>query len=169
MIDLAREDSGQGRTRIGSQPIALAAATLLIILAAVAAITFWRTYTGASPELERAVAARQLQARLLAQTSEQLVEKTKGLEVTQQESIDQLQIVQDQLHEVRKQLATQQADSKRLSDQITALTDAITALRESFASARSSEPSDPEPSHHRALRARARASRASHSSGKSRG
>ena len=168
MIDLAREDSGQGPVRMGAQPIALAAITLVIILAAVAGITFWRAYTGSSPELERTVAARQLQARA-TQASEQLVEKTRGLEVTQQESIDQLQMMQDQLREVRKQLAAQQADSKRLSEQITALTDAITALRESFASAQSSEPSDPAPSHHRALRTRANASRGSHSAGKSRG
>ena len=164
MIDLAREDSGQGPTRIGAQPIALAAATLLVILAAVAAIAFWRAYTGTSPELDQAAAARRLQARA-AQASEQLVEKTKGIEVTQQESIDQLQMVQDQLREMRRQLAAQQADSKRLSEQITALTDAITGLRESFASVQSSEESGPAPSRHRTLRVRAHASRA----GKSRG
>jgi len=168
MIDLAREDSGHSPVRMGAQPIALAAIILAVILAAVAGITFWRAYTGTSPELERTAAARQLQARA-AQASEQLVEKTRGLEVTQQESIDQLQMVQDQLHEVRKQLAAQQADAKRLSDQITALTDAITALRESFASAQSAEPSDPAPSHHRALRTRSHASRGSHSAGKSGG
>ena len=164
MIDLAREDSAQGPTRIGAQPIAFAAATLLVILAAVAGIALWRAYTGTSPELDRAAAARRLQARA-AQASEQLVEKTRGIEVTQQESIDQLQMVQDQLREMRKQLAAQQADSRRLSEQITALTDAITGLRESFASTRSSEESSPAPSHHRALRARAHASRASKSRG----
>ena len=166
MIDLARDDSGQGAIRMGSQPIALAAITFVVILAAIAGITFWRAYTGASPELDRTLAARQLQARA-AQASEQLVEKTRGLEVTQQESIDQLQMVQDQLHEVRKQLAAQQADSKRLSDQITALTDAISGLRESFASVQSSESSSPAPSHHRVLRARVRVSKASQRSAKS--
>ena len=50
---------------------------------------------------------RQLQART-AQASEQLVEKTKGLEATQQASIDQLQVVQDQLQTVRRLLAAQQ-------------------------------------------------------------
>ena len=165
MIDLAREDTGQGPNRISSQPIALAAATLVVILAAVTAIAFWRAYTGTSPEAE---AARRLQARA-AQASEQLVEKIKGLEVTQQESIDQLQMVQDQLHDIRKQLAAQQADSKRLSEQITALTDSISTLRESFASAQSSDDSSPAPSHRRGLRARAHAFRASHSSGKSGG
>ena len=153
---------------MGSQPIALAAITLVVILAAVAGITFWRAYTGASPELDRTAAARQLQARA-TQASEQLVEKTKGLEVTQQESIDQLQMVQDQLHEVRRQLAAQQAESKRLSDQITTLTDAISGLRESFASAQSSDDSSPAPSHHRTLRARAHALRASRSPAKSGG
>jgi uncharacterized protein HemX len=165
MIELAREDTGQGLSRIGTQPIALAAATLLAILAAVAAIGLWRAYTGTSPELDRAAAARQLQTRA-TQASEQLVEKTMGLALTQQESIDQLQMVQDQLREMRKQLAAQQADSKRLSEQITALTEAITGLRESFASTQSSEDSSPAPSHHRTLRFRAHAS---HSAGKTRG
>ena len=54
------------------------------------------------------VATRQLQARA-TQASEQLVEKTKGLEATQQESIDQLQMVQDQLQTVRRLLAAQQS------------------------------------------------------------
>jgi len=156
MLELARENSGQGLSRIGTQPIALAAGALFVMLAAVAAITLWRTYTGTSPELDRTVAARLLQARA-TQASEQLVEKTKGLEVTQQESIDQLQMVQEQLQQMRKQLAAQQADTKRLSEQMSALTEAIDGLRQSFASSQNSEPSNPAPSHHHALRARAHA------------
>ena len=85
------------------------------------------------------VATRQLQART-AQASEQLVEKTKGLEATQQESIDQLQVVQDQLQTVRRLLAAQQADTKKLSEQVGALTEAIDGLRQSFASAQATEP-----------------------------
>jgi len=160
MVELTHEDfgrkSGQGLSRIGAQPIALAAATLLVLVAAVAAIALWRAYTGASPELDRTLAARLLQARA-AEASEQLVEKTKGLEVTQQESIDQLQMVQDQLQQIRKQLAAQQADTKRLSEQMSALTEAIDGLRQSFASEQSSESSSSAPSRHRGLRARAHA------------
>ena len=70
------------------------------------------------------VATRQLQART-AQASEQLVEKTKGLEATQQESIDQLQVVQDQLMTVRRLLAAQQADTRKLSEQVGTLTESI--------------------------------------------
>ena len=95
----------------------------------------WRAYSGNAPELDRVVAARQLQARA-AQASEQLVEKTKGIEATQQESIDQLQVVQDQLQTVRRLLAAQQTDTKKLSEQVDSLTESIDGLRQSFASAR---------------------------------
>jgi hypothetical protein len=143
--------------RAGTQPIALAAATLLVVVTGVASIALWRSYTGAAPELDRVVAARALQART-AQASEQLVEKTKGLEATQQESIDQLQVVQEQLSTVRRLLAAQQADTKRLSEQVSTLTEAIVSLRQSFASAQPSEPSAA-PARNRAIRTRAHAVR----------
>jgi uncharacterized protein HemX len=139
MTPIARAAKPISLVRSGTQPIALAAATLMIVLAGVASIALWRTYTGNAPELDRVVVARVLQART-AQASEQLVEKTKGLEATQQESIDQLQVVQDQLSTVRRLLASQQADTKRLSEQVSTLTEAVDGLRQSFASAQPSEP-----------------------------
>jgi len=142
LTQLARDELANSTARIGTQPIALAAAILIALLAGVALIAGWRAFTGNSPELDRAVAARQLQARA-TQASEQLVEKAKGLEATQQESIDQLQVVQDQLQTVRRLLAGQQTDTKRLSEQVSALTEAIEGLRQSFASVQTS---DPEPS-----------------------
>ena len=128
--------------RIGSQPIALAAAALVILVVGVGSIVLWRAYTGTSPEQDRIASARQLQART-AQASEQLIEKTKGIETSQQESIDQLQVVQDQLQTVRRLLTAQQADTKKLSEQVGSLTGAIDSLRQSFASAQSSEASNP--------------------------
>lgn len=68
--------------RLGSQPIALAAAALVILVIGVGSIVTWRAYTGTSPEQDRTASARQLQART-AQASEQLIEKTKGLETSQ--------------------------------------------------------------------------------------
>ena len=135
----SREITTNTSARLGAQPIALAAATLLIVVVGVASIALWRAYTGTSPELDRVTVARQLQART-AQASEQLVEKTKGLEATQQESIDQLQVVQDQLLTVRRLLASQQSDTRKLSEQVGSLTEAIEGLRQSFASAQASEP-----------------------------
>lgn len=157
MIPINRDTRPTSIARAGTQPIALAAATLLAVLVGVASIALWRTYTGASPELDRVVAARALQARTV-QASEQLVEKTKGLEATQQESIDQLQVVQDQLSAVRRLLASQQADTKRLSEQVATLTEAIDGLRQSFASVQPPDPSVAT-ARNRSIRARAHAVR----------
>jgi uncharacterized coiled-coil protein SlyX len=158
MIDLAAADTRSNAfSRLGRQPIALAAATLLILVGGVITIAGWRAYTGAAPEADRTVASRQLQART-AQVSEQLVEKTKGLEATQQESIDQLQVVQDQLQTVRRLLAAQQADTKRLSEQVATLTESIDGLRQSFASAQASEPETPSVTRRKPVRQRAHAS-----------
>ncbi len=156
MIELTPR-SASPIARLGKQPIAIAAAALVIVVLGVSFITLWRSYTGSAPETDRAVATRQMQARA-TQASEQLVEKTKGLEATQQESIDQLQMVQDQLQTVRRLLATQQADSKKLSEQVSTLTEAIEGLRQSFASAQSSEPAAAAAPRKRSIKARARSS-----------
>lgn len=147
--------------RIGSQPIALAAGALVVIVLGIGAIAMWRSYTGNSPEPDRVVAARQLQART-AQASEQLVEKTKGLEVTQQESIDQLQVVQDQLQTVKRLLAAQQADNKRLSEQVSGLTAAIDGLRLSFASVQPPETSVSPSVRNKSIRTRSHATDTAH-------
>src|SRR5260370_21685433 len=147
--------------RIGSQPIALAAGALVVIVLGVGGIALWRAYTGVSPEQERVVAARQLQVRT-AQASEQLVEKTKGLEATQQESIDQLQVVQDQLQTVKRLLAAQQADTKRLSEQVSGLTEAIVGLKQSFASAQGPDANAAPSPRNRSVRTRPQAARSAH-------
>lgn len=141
---------------MGSQPIAVTAAALVLILAGVAGIAISRAYTGQPPETDRAAIARALQARA-AQVSEQLAEKTKGLEETQQDSIDQLQVMQDQLQTVRRQLAAQQADNKRLSEQIASLSEAVDGLRQSFASAQNADPSPAPATRNRSVRIRAHA------------
>jgi len=156
VLPFASDAKATSMARVGTQPIALAAA-LLMILAGAASIALWRAYTGTSPELDRVAAARLLQVRA-AQASEQLVEKTKGLEATQQESIDQLQLMQDQLQTARRLLAAQQAESKRLSEQVSALNEAVESLRQSYASARSSDSSAPT-IRNRSIRTRAHAIR----------
>ena len=132
----------------------------------IGSIALWRAYTGNAPETDRVVATRQLQARA-AQASEQLVEKTKGLEATQQESIDQLQVVQDQLLTVRRLLSSQQADAKKLSEQVGALTEAVDGLRQSFASARASEPDTQPAVRKRSAKAKAGVRSANRKRGKS--
>lgn len=162
MIAVTPDDAkSNGIARIGSQPIVLAAAALIIMVVGAGSIALWRAYTGVSPEQDRIVAARQLQVRA-AQASEQLVEKTKALETTQQEAIDQLQVVQDQLQTVRRLLAAQQADAKRLSEQVSGLTEAIDGLRQSFASAQASEASAPASTRNKSIRTGSHATKSAH-------
>src|SRR6266403_5324010 len=157
MIEVTSQDAN-GIPRNGSQPIGLAAATLVVIMLGIGSIALWRAYTGTSPEQDRIVAARQLQVRA-AQASEQLVEKTKGLEATQQESIDQLQVVQDQLQSVRRLLAAQQTEAKRLSEQVSGLKEAIDGLRQSFASAQASDTAAAPSARNKSIRTRSHAIR----------
>jgi uncharacterized protein HemX len=145
--------------RIGSQPIALAGVALALLLIGGGSVALWRGYTGNSPETDRAVAARQVQIRA-TEASEQLVEKTKALAASQQDSIDQLQALQDQMQGIKRLLAAQQNDNKRLSDQVGGLASAIDSLRQSFASAQPSESAESPPARHAAKRPRTHAVRA---------
>ena len=61
------------------------------------------------------------------QASDELLETAKGLQVTQQQAVDQLQVVQDQL-------AAQKAETKKLSEQMAAMTEKLDALQQSVAS-----------------------------------
>jgi uncharacterized protein HemX len=90
--------------RIGAQPIALAGVALALLLIGGGSVALWRGYTGNLPETDRAVAARQIQMRT-TEASEQLVEKTKALAVSQQDSIDQLQALQDAGHQTNARSA----------------------------------------------------------------
>src|SRR5713226_5727499 len=156
---ISRDARASGIAHIGAQPIALAAATLVVILVGVGSIVLWRAYTGTSPEQDRTTSTRQLQART-AQASEQLVEKTKSLEASQQESIDQLQLGQDQLLTVKRLLTAQQNDTRRLSEQVQGLTGAVDGLRQSFASAaQSADVSSPPSTRKPSIRQPARATR----------
>jgi hypothetical protein len=78
--------------------------------------------------------------------SDELLETTKGLQVTQQRAVDQLQVAQDQL-------VAQMAETKRLSEQIATLTERLDALQRSVANMPATthaagSPSGPQPKAH---------------------
>jgi uncharacterized protein YoxC len=160
MIDVRADDARtNGIGRVGSQPIALAAVALVLMLTAAGSIALWRATTGTLPETQRAISARQIQLRAI-EASEQLVEKTKALEVSQQEAIDQLQALQDQVQGIKRLLAAQQSEVKRLSEQVGAVASAIDGLRQSFAQS-TADASDPPQARHAAARHKTRAMRGS--------
>jgi len=58
--------------------------------------------------------------------SKELLETTKGLQATQQQAVDQLQVVQDQL-------VAQKEETRKLSEQVATLTEKLQALQQSVA------------------------------------
>jgi hypothetical protein len=144
MIHLDPHDQdAEALPRSGAQPVALATILLLLIVVAIGSTALWRATTGNIPEADRVALARLLHSRT-AQAFDQLADRTRGLEVSQQEAIDQLQVVQDELQTVKRLLASEEADKKRLADQVAVLTETVDGLRQSFASAPSDASSPPE-------------------------
>jgi uncharacterized coiled-coil protein SlyX len=89
---------------------------------------------------------------------DELVGTTKALDASQQQVVDQLQIVQDML-------AAQRAETKRTADKVAALSDKLEGLRQSFASvqqpaAEETEAAAPSKKVEQASRPRVKANRA---------
>jgi uncharacterized coiled-coil protein SlyX len=61
------------------------------------------------------------------QASDEILETAKALGITQQQAVDELQVVQDQL-------AMQKAETQKLSEQIAVVTEKLDALQQSVAS-----------------------------------
>src|SRR5665647_1494618 len=99
--------------------IPVAAAFVLIV----AGLLLVRGFGGTTPAAPSSSVAH---APTVEQVSNEILETAKGLGITQQQAVDQLQVVQDQL-------ATQQTETKKLSEQITALTERLDALQQSVA------------------------------------
>ena len=73
--------------------------------------------------------------------SNEILETTKGLQATQQQAVDQLQVVQDQL-------VAQKAETKKLSEQIATVTEKLDALQQSVADIPAPAPISPPKSRH---------------------
>jgi polyhydroxyalkanoate synthesis regulator phasin len=115
MSDRWQVDNRLVSPRFGRRLIPLLA--VCVLLAAAGGLTLWATGSNSAAAVSPSVTA-------LVQTSNELVEKTGALETTEQQTIDQLQVVQDQL-------AAQQAETKRLTGEIEALHAKLDALASS--------------------------------------
>ena len=114
-------------------PVALAAGALVVLVVGGGFAAIWRASYGTTdePRLSASVIAQNRMIR----SNEELIEKTKALQQSQQDAIDQLQAVQDQLKAVQKVLGSQQSDTKRINSQVATLTDTLDGIRNSFAKA----------------------------------
>jgi septal ring factor EnvC (AmiA/AmiB activator) len=99
-------------------------AVALVILIGLGCAMLWGFGSSTVAALPSNTSAVSAPAR--EQVSDEILETAKGLGITQQQAVDQLQVVQDQL-------AMQKAETKRLSEQIAAVTEKLDALQQSIA------------------------------------
>ena len=121
MVDasFSRQRQLEDRAAAGIRQRWIFAVALGVILIGLGCVLLQRGSGNSAAGLTSAAAARE-------QVSDELLETTKGLQATQQQAVDQLQVVQDQL-------VAQKAETKKLSEQIAALTEKLDALQQSVA------------------------------------
>jgi uncharacterized coiled-coil protein SlyX len=110
----AQEDRAAGVRR----QLSVFVVGLAVILAGLGWVLLQRGFSGGNSPTESPIAA----ATAPEQVSKELLETTKGLQATQQQAVDQLQVVQDQL-------VAQKAETKKLSEQIAALTEKLNGVQ----------------------------------------
>ena len=98
---------------------------LAVILIGLGGVLFWAFGSSTVAALPSSASAVSAPAR--EQVADEILETAKGLGITQQQAVDQLQVVQDQL-------AAQKAETPKLSGQIAAVTEKLDVLQQSIAS-----------------------------------
>lgn len=119
---------------ISSHPIFLGLAALVVLAAGLGWIAASRTLKAPPHENNPITSDQPLQARSVQ--FEEFAEKSKNLEQSQQETIDQVQAAGDQIFILKKLLAAQQAETRRLTEQVKEVAEAVDGLRQSFATTR---------------------------------
>jgi septal ring factor EnvC (AmiA/AmiB activator) len=124
MVDASFSSQRQqeDRAAAGVRQLWIFGVALAVILIGLGCVLLQRSIGGNSPSVVPSAAATGRE-----QVSDALIETTKGLQTTQQQAVDQLQVVQDQL-------VAQKAETKKLSDQVAAVTEKLDALQQSVAS-----------------------------------
>src|SRR5471032_719582 len=128
MVDapFSRQKQQEDRAVVRGRRLRVLAVALVVILIGLGCAMVWGFGARSVAALpSSADAAGSASAR--EQVSNELLETAKVLQVTQQQAVDQLQVVQDQL-------AAQKAETKKLSEQIASVTEKLDALQQSIAS-----------------------------------
>ena len=122
MVDasFSRQRQLEDRAAAGIRQRWIFAVALGVILIGLGCVLLQRDSGNSAAGLTSAAAAAR------EQVSDELLETTKGLQATQQQAVDQLQVVQDQL-------VAQKAETRRLSEQIATVTGKLEALQQSVA------------------------------------
>jgi hypothetical protein len=119
MIDasFSRQRDKEERAAAGLRHRWIFAVALGLILIGLSAVLLHRGFGGSTAPIVPSVTTAAHE-----QISTELLETTKGLQITQQRAVDQLQVVQDQL-------VAQKAEMKKLSEQIATMTEKLETLQ----------------------------------------
>ena len=119
MVDasFSRQRQQEDRVVAARRQLSVFAVGLAVILIGLGWVLLQRGFSSNSPPGSPIVATTAPE-----QVSKELLETTKGLQVTQQQAVDELQVVQDQL-------VAQKAETQKLSEQIAALTEKLNGVQ----------------------------------------
>jgi ABC-type lipoprotein release transport system permease subunit len=117
-FELAQKLIRRAEFTVTGRMLFVAAAVGFVLLIAGMAMVWGFRKSGDSTAPQPAIAAT-----IYEQHPDELAETTKDLKITQQETVDQLQVVQDLV-------ASQQAEMKKLSDQVAALSAELDLLKQ---------------------------------------
>ena len=123
MVDASFSRQRQQEDRVAGvrRQLRIFAVGLAVILIGLGWVLLQRGFSGNGPSGSPIVVAPAPE-----HVSKELLETTKGLQATQQQAVDQLQVVQDQL-------VAQKEETRKLSEQVATLTEKLQALQQSVA------------------------------------
>jgi uncharacterized coiled-coil protein SlyX len=123
MVDASFSRLKQQEDRVAGvrRQLSIFAVTLAVILVGLGWVLLQRGFSGNSPSGSPIIATPARE-----QVPNELLETTKGLQATQQQAVDQLQVVQDQL-------VAQKEETRKLSEQVATVTEKLQALQQSVA------------------------------------
>jgi uncharacterized coiled-coil protein SlyX len=136
MVDASFSRQRQQEDRVAGvrRQLPIFAVGLAVILVGLGWVLLQRGFNGNSPSGSPIIATPASE-----HVSKELLETTKGLQATQQQAVDQLQVVQDQL-------VAQKEETRKLSEQVATVTEKLQALQQSVANI-SAPVSPPKSSH----------------------
>jgi hypothetical protein len=123
MVDASFSRLRQQEDRVAGvrRHLSIFAVGLAVILVGLGWVLLQRGFNGNSPSGSPIVVTPAPEY-----VSKELLETTKGLQATQQQAVDQLQVVQDQL-------VAQKEETRKLSEQVATVTEKLQAVQQSVA------------------------------------
>jgi len=138
MMDQSQFDSNAAPARVRTGGFLVLVALILGLILGGGLMALWEIY-GSAP-------VKQPKAEIAANATNETAQAIKDLQATQQNIVGELeQRITGQLQSVQQTLASEQTETKQLSDKVTVLSSKLDTLQQSFASAQQQPSAAPPP------------------------